>query len=98
MRLVATLVVIGSFIVVPPLHHVERGSGGEEFIAVPPLHVVERGPGGEVQQGEGQWTMPAKDYAATRSSGLAQVTTGPALRLPAASGFASRPGGGRGCL
>ena len=30
---------------------------------------------------DGQWTMPAKDYASTRYSGLAQITAGNARRL-----------------
>src|SRR5207247_4426652 len=30
---------------------------------------------------DGQWTMPAKDYAATRYSGLAQITAANAARL-----------------
>lgn len=30
---------------------------------------------------DGQWTMPGKDYAATRYSGLAQLTTGNVARL-----------------
>src|SRR3989442_9349383 len=31
---------------------------------------------------DGQWTMPGKNYAATRYSGLAQITTRNAPRLP----------------
>ena len=30
---------------------------------------------------DGQWTMPGKDYGATRYSGLAQITAGNATRL-----------------
>ena len=30
---------------------------------------------------DGQWTMPGKDYASTRFSGLAQITPGNAKRL-----------------
>ena len=30
---------------------------------------------------DGQWTMPAKDYASTRYSGLAQITAANATRL-----------------
>ena len=30
---------------------------------------------------DGQWTMPAKDFASTRFSGLTQITSGSAKRL-----------------
>src|SRR2546423_1887010 len=33
------------------------------------------------QRDDGQWTMPSRDYAATRYSGLAQITPSNALRL-----------------
>ncbi|HEX2248784.1 MAG TPA: PQQ-dependent dehydrogenase, methanol/ethanol family [Gemmatimonadales bacterium] len=37
--------------------------------------------GSEADQEDGQWTMPAKDYASTRYSGLAQITARNATRL-----------------
>ena len=36
---------------------------------------------GNPQRDDGQWTMPARDYAATRYSGLAQITARNAPRL-----------------
>ena len=36
---------------------------------------------GNPQRDDGQWTMPARDYAATRYSGLAQITPANAARL-----------------
>src|SRR5881396_4060416 len=38
---------------------------------------------------DGQWTMPAKDYAATRYSGLSQITTANAPRLRAVWSFST---------
>src|SRR5207247_9451393 len=43
---------------------------------------------------DGQWTMPAKDYAATRYSGLSQITTANAPRLPAVWSFSTGVLGG----
>jgi len=36
---------------------------------------------GTSPQDDGQWTMPGKNYAATRYSGLTQITPGNAPRL-----------------
>ncbi|PYP39425.1 MAG: hypothetical protein DMD48_06595 [Gemmatimonadetes bacterium] len=43
---------------------------------------------------DGQWTMPAKDYAATRYSGLSQITTANAPRLRAVWSFSTGVLGG----
>ncbi len=43
---------------------------------------------------DGQWTMPAKDYAATRYSGLTEINTGNVKRLRAAWSFSTGVLGG----
>jgi PQQ-dependent dehydrogenase (methanol/ethanol family) len=43
---------------------------------------------------DGQWTMPGKDYAATRYSGLAEITAGNAGKLRAAWSFSTGVLGG----
>jgi PQQ-dependent dehydrogenase (methanol/ethanol family) len=43
---------------------------------------------------DGQWTMPGKDYAATRYSGLAEITAGNAGQLRAAWSFSTGVLGG----
>src|SRR6266576_374815 len=43
---------------------------------------------------DGQWTMPAKDYAATRYSGLSQITAQNAARLRAVWSFSTGVLGG----
>src|SRR3989442_7301497 len=45
-------------------------------------------------QDDGQWTMPAKDYAATRFSALAEITAGNVKRLRAVWTFSSGVLGG----
>ena len=46
------------------------------------------------QREDGEWSMPAKDYAATRFSGLAQITPSNAKRLSAAWTFSTGVLGG----
>src|SRR5467141_1247448 len=43
--------------------------------------IVLQGPQGPVSRDDGQWTMPGKDFAATRYSGLSQITDRNAPRL-----------------
>src|SRR5260370_33691741 len=43
--------------------------------------IVLQGAQGPVSRDDGQWTMPGKDFAATRYSGLAQITARNAPRL-----------------
>ena len=45
-------------------------------------------------QGDGQWTMPAKDYAATRYSALTDITAANVKRLRAVWTFSSGVLGG----
>jgi lanthanide-dependent methanol dehydrogenase len=49
---------------------------------------------GTAQQDDGQWTMPGKDYAATRFSRLTQITTANAPRLRALWSFSTGVLGG----
>ena len=42
-----------------------------------------------VVQEDGQWTMPAKDYAASRYSGLTGINTANVKRLRAAWSFST---------
>src|SRR5688572_32924233 len=49
---------------------------------------------GTPQRDSGDWPMPGKDYAATRYSGLAQITTANAPRLRALWSFSTGVLGG----
>jgi len=49
---------------------------------------------GTSPQDDGQWTMPGKNYAATRYSGLAQITTRNAPRLRPVWSFSTGTLGG----
>src|SRR5436190_19461974 len=49
---------------------------------------------GRPQPDDGQWSMPAKNYAATRYSGLAQVTLANAARLKPVWSFSTGVLGG----
>jgi PQQ-dependent dehydrogenase (methanol/ethanol family) len=49
---------------------------------------------GTSSQDDGQWTMPGKNYAATRYSGLTQITTANASRLKAVWSFSTGVLGG----
>jgi lanthanide-dependent methanol dehydrogenase len=51
--------------------------------ARPPLELA------ELQQDDGQWVMPAKNYASTRFSGLSQITTENVARLQPAWTFST---------
>jgi PQQ-dependent dehydrogenase (methanol/ethanol family) len=52
----------------PPLHRVERLAALERPLSVPAPSAA--------RQEDGQWTMPAGDYASTRYSGLNQINAG----------------------
>ena len=43
----------------------------------------------ELQQDDGQWTLPAKNYSATRFSGLNEITTGNVGKLGVAWTFST---------
>src|SRR5881296_1357221 len=55
--------------------------------------IVLQGPAASVRD-DGQWTMPGKDYAATRYSGLSQITPRNAARLRAIWSFSTGVLGG----
>ena len=53
----------------------------------PATQTIPTAPASAAPSEDGQWTMPAKNFASTRYSALNEITTGPALR----DGVAYRP-------